>query len=955
MDNTYIQNFMKVRQQEQQRPAVKTDVVHTPERPTGYIVHENIAQSAANSVSSLAVTGKYFWNAINGKGTDYTIGRINDGAKFVGSLGIAAALASTAKNTKIKMMEFVGFATWFGSMSLWPKFIGTAVKATKGVDINQEYVDSYGRRKRFYEDAQYIPWDLYSKKELNKLGDDLGVPKNIENRSDAIKEKAKQVAVQSNTLMMITAGFATPAITALICNGLEKPVDKIVETYKLFNAKMKLNKLSAKSLIDNPKANDNLHNLLGAAENIEATPEQMKNISLAFNEFKSTTIGDGVFRELDNIMQAGNRVVKPSDHMNTLFANATKPGDDKLQEIFGNSPEIIEKVKTTLKQFSDKDIGDLVGKEVKLNVEATKAARKEVKLNVEAKKAAGIEKVKTTLKQFSDKDIGDLVGKEVKLNVEAKKAAGKDVLELDTKGVESFRKSIINSMSKQIADAKSNDKELRKIFAKGKDQQLLQAISEKIDATAEKHAVVKIPVQKLTELYKRSSDYIARRKVVAVYSNATVANVACSQTAHNWGSVPVKIVKALGFNREQLELMSSDYFSNPEYIIDHLQTVVKDKEKLDKAVDKIVSVSSKAIAREEKAASELNKHWEGVRTSKLMEVADCKNSDASKEVVRAWKTLFKVENPKERELLAKELAATISKKYDTTVDLVSGFSQAKFFNHAIELEKTAVKDKLINTQMSFYKPLLLLARIKEEANPNIIRELTTGLGIDFWSNKAQNYDITNKEQYLAFVHETLKPADSLFGEIPRGKALTEKQKFGSKMRAFFERQKFYLIHIDGTNRRLYDEDMGEKVKNIIAPWGDKLGGKLSDLKAAYYHEEKGSEEKAKILEEIQKLSSEIKKERKEIARNYKVNVDNLEMNSFDDIVTRDRSSWTERMGKTVSNLFRDAAKADGIKSRWFKRTLAIAVPLTAITLYTLSQFGKKNQFNPDVYTEKGQS
>ncbi len=104
-------------------------------------------------------------------------------------------------------MEFVGFATWFASMALWPKILGSPIKALKGVDINQEYVDSYGRRKRFFEDAQYLNWDLYNDKDLQKLGDKLGVPTDIKNRKDAVKEKARQVAVQGNTLMMLTAGL----------------------------------------------------------------------------------------------------------------------------------------------------------------------------------------------------------------------------------------------------------------------------------------------------------------------------------------------------------------------------------------------------------------------------------------------------------------------------------------------------------------------------------------------------------------------------------------------------------------------------------------------------------------------------------------------------------------------------------------------------------------------------
>lgn len=40
----------------------------------------------------------------------------------------------------------------------------------------------FGRKKPFYQDAQFLPWDLYSAKEIDKIGDRMGVPKDIPNR-----------------------------------------------------------------------------------------------------------------------------------------------------------------------------------------------------------------------------------------------------------------------------------------------------------------------------------------------------------------------------------------------------------------------------------------------------------------------------------------------------------------------------------------------------------------------------------------------------------------------------------------------------------------------------------------------------------------------------------------------------------------------------------------------------
>ena len=124
-------------------------------------------------------------------------------------------------------MEFVGLGSFFASMALWPKIaIQLPAYLIHGFNVQQQYEDSFGRKKPFYQDPQFLPWDLYADDEINKIGDRLGVPKNIPNRREYIQEKMKKIAIQNNTLWMLTAGFATPIMSALICNALEKPLAK---------------------------------------------------------------------------------------------------------------------------------------------------------------------------------------------------------------------------------------------------------------------------------------------------------------------------------------------------------------------------------------------------------------------------------------------------------------------------------------------------------------------------------------------------------------------------------------------------------------------------------------------------------------------------------------------------------------------------------------------------------
>ena len=173
---------------------------------------------------------KAFIHAVNGDANDHELGRLNDVGMKLGGLAIAAYLFTKKQTPMSKIFEFIGLGTFFAAMDIWPKvFIQLPAKLVHGVNVRQEYEDSFGRKKMFYQDHQFIPWDLYSEDEINKIGDRLNVPKDIPNRRDFIQEKMRKIALQNNTLWMLTAGFATPLMSALLCNGLEKPVSKYMD------------------------------------------------------------------------------------------------------------------------------------------------------------------------------------------------------------------------------------------------------------------------------------------------------------------------------------------------------------------------------------------------------------------------------------------------------------------------------------------------------------------------------------------------------------------------------------------------------------------------------------------------------------------------------------------------------------------------------------------------------
>jgi len=537
MTNQYIQNCINSRKQEYKSPVSQNAALQKgnktnirPERPKGYIVEENALQSVGSSIKGLGKTGVYFVKALDGKGSDYTVGRINDGARLLGSLGIAAAVASTAKNPKAKMMEFVGFSTWFASMSLWPKMIATGIKATKGVDINQEYVDSYGRRKRFFEDAQYITWDLYKDKDLQKMGDKLGVPQNIEDRNSAIKEKAKQVSIQGNTLMMLTAGFATPITTALICNNLENPVSKTIELYQLHNAKKGIEKLSETGLMaGSEKGIEQLGQILGTEKAALLDVNGTRQVRDVFGQFEGSGIGDGISKELKELLGASKVIVKADDAVKKALHGSVSLSDETLKAIVGESPEHLKAVKEAISSLGHEHFNGLVEQAGELNKEGRSGLKRLVKESL-GEKLLSVEGLrKETRSKISDaveKQLHQELKKHSKIEVDSEKlqnlfkvahdfVARKNVVDLYKKATigdiaDSQTANHWDGAPRKILEALGIDDKTRKLIADNpaKAPEYIMTHLEKIAGDEEKiNAVAKI-VKKVVV-----SEDIAARKL----------------------------------------------------------------------------------------------------------------------------------------------------------------------------------------------------------------------------------------------------------------------------------------------------------------------------------------------------------------------------------------------------------------------------------------------------------
>ena len=195
----------------------------------GHLVNKNILETLAVVAKNFAYDMRSLKHAKNGKANDHELGKINDVGMKLGGLAIAAYLMTRKQTPLKKAMELVGLASFFGAMSLWPKIaIQLPTRLIHGFNTRKEYQDSFGRQKPFFQDPQYIPWDLVDDKKIHKIGDRMDVSRDIPNRREFIQEKMKKIAVQNNTLWMLTAGFATPITSALICNACEEPLNKFL-------------------------------------------------------------------------------------------------------------------------------------------------------------------------------------------------------------------------------------------------------------------------------------------------------------------------------------------------------------------------------------------------------------------------------------------------------------------------------------------------------------------------------------------------------------------------------------------------------------------------------------------------------------------------------------------------------------------------------------------------------
>ena len=342
-----------------------------PLPPTAKLVNGSIFNAPAEMVKDWAYEVKSLKDGISGKANDHELGKLNDVGMKLGGLAIAAYLAAKKSTPLTKAMEFVGFASFFASMALWPKIaIQLPAKLIHGINTRQAYEDSEGRKKPFSLDTQFLPFDLFSDKKIDKIGDWQRVPKDLPNRRDFIQEKMRMEYVQNNTLWMMTAGFATPVMSGLICNFATPYVEKILAKHD--------NKMNEKMLQDFPDSveaavNNSINNKIETFIQFNKDKPLNETVKKELTEILTANanpvLADGIAYDLEQIMKNDKYIIDNSipEYINKkIIATLSQSMDeDLIKQIVPTSTqisEIFENGNYINKTYTAKEHRDLIAK-----------------------------------------------------------------------------------------------------------------------------------------------------------------------------------------------------------------------------------------------------------------------------------------------------------------------------------------------------------------------------------------------------------------------------------------------------------------------------------------------------------------------------------------------------------------------------------------------------------------
>lgn len=334
---------------------IKTDNLVHPLPAEGHLVHDRLLSIPKFWLKDIAYDIKCVKNGLKGTAKDHETGRLNDVGLKLGGLGIATYLASRTTNPKMRVMEYAGLGTFLASMSLYPMIaINGPSRLVQGFDIGKEYIDDQGRKKSVFQDGNYIPYDLYkgefAGEDLEIIGDRMGIPRGIKNRDELTKEQMRKIAIQNNTLWMLSAGFATPVMTALICCGLEQILSPAMEIIrnKRYNSKITNLLKQTKEMtlmvdeIDSNNLSKKIEKLLTAFKDKEISKDGFDLLVNTLSDEVDNNLKTGIKEDLEKIFKAEKNGFVLGENFaeninNVIKSSSTGRNNATFNEIFNIS------------------------------------------------------------------------------------------------------------------------------------------------------------------------------------------------------------------------------------------------------------------------------------------------------------------------------------------------------------------------------------------------------------------------------------------------------------------------------------------------------------------------------------------------------------------------------------------------------------------------------------------
>ncbi len=348
---------------------IKTEGLTRPLPAEGHLVHDSLLSIPEYWIKDISYDLKAVRDGLKGTANDHQVGRLNDVGLKMAGIGIATYLASRTTNVKARLMEYLGLGAFLTSISLYPKIaINAPARVRNKFDISKEYIDDQGRKKSVLQDPNYIPFDMYRgeypDEDLNVIGDRMGIPRDIQNRNELIKEQMRKIGIQNNTLWMMTAGFATPVMTALICCGLEKLVSPALLSLRNANYDSKIARAlketeNMSSDINSIKPNSlskQAEKLLTQYKDKELPKEEFEKLVKLISSETDDNLTQGIREDLTKLFKGEKNgfvvnektTEKISEIISESISGENKPA---LEKVFGSSKSEIEQA---LKNYSDK-------------------------------------------------------------------------------------------------------------------------------------------------------------------------------------------------------------------------------------------------------------------------------------------------------------------------------------------------------------------------------------------------------------------------------------------------------------------------------------------------------------------------------------------------------------------------------------------------------------------------